>query len=81
KMKPYKAAGNDGLSNSIFTHCRECLVHKLTKLFRATFNLKHYPKEWQESLTIALRKDGKPDYSKAKAYQPITLLAAITKIL
>lgn len=81
KMKPYKAAGNDGLSNSIFTHCRECLVKKLTKLFRATFALKHYPKEWQESLTIMLRKDGKPDYSKTKAYRPITLLAAIAKIL
>lgn len=80
-MKPFKAAGKDELSNSIFTHCREILVPKLTKTFRATFKLKHYPKEWQESLTIILRKDGKPDYSKAKAYRPITLLTAISKIL
>lgn len=46
KMKPYKAAGKDELSNSIFTHCRDCLVHKLTKIFRAAFKLKYYPKEW-----------------------------------
>ncbi|KZP03246.1 hypothetical protein FIBSPDRAFT_701407, partial [Athelia psychrophila] len=76
-----QAAGNDGLSNLLFIHCCECLVHKLTKIFRATFKLKHYPNEWQESLTIILCKDVKPDYSKSKAaYWPITLPVAITKI-
>ncbi|KZP26980.1 hypothetical protein FIBSPDRAFT_731366, partial [Athelia psychrophila] len=81
KIKPYKAAGIDGLSNSIFTHCRECLVPILTRIFRATFLLKHYPKVWQETLTAIIRKGGKTDCGIAKAYRPITLISAMAKIL
>ncbi|KZP08050.1 hypothetical protein FIBSPDRAFT_684737, partial [Athelia psychrophila] len=79
--KPYKAAGTDGMSNSMFTHCRACLIPMLTKIFRATFELQHYPKAWQETLTVLIRKEGKADYGKTKAYRPITLLPAMAKIL
>ncbi|KIM79463.1 hypothetical protein PILCRDRAFT_10300 [Piloderma croceum F 1598] len=37
-------------------------------LYRATFWLKHYPKRWQEYITIVLRKPGKLDYSNPKAH-------------
>jgi len=46
KLKPYKAPGPDGISNSVFTHCADLLTPWLGKLFRATFRLNHYPNEW-----------------------------------
>jgi len=32
-------------------------------------------------MTIILRKPGKPDYTKAKAYQPIALESALGKVM
>ena len=34
---------------------------------------------WKEARIVALRKPSKPDYSKAKAYRPISLLQTISK--
>lgn len=38
-------------------------------------------KAWQETLTVLIRKEGKADYGKTKAYRPVTLLPAMAKIL
>jgi hypothetical protein len=76
-----KAPGPNQISNSVYTHCTDILVPYLGKLYRATFCLKHYPKWWKLYSTIVLRKPGKPDYSLAKAYRPITLLDTMAKIL
>jgi len=81
KLKPYKAAGPDGIPNAVFTHCRETLVPWLGKLFRATFSLKYYPHAWKIFDTHVIRKPGKADYTVAKSYRPIALLKTMPKIL
>jgi hypothetical protein len=81
KLKLYKAPGPNQISNSVYTHCADILVPFLGRLFRATFHLKHYPECWKLYSTVVIRKPGKPDYSIAKAYQPIALLDTMAKIL
>ena len=56
KLKPYKALGPDGISNSVFTHCANLLVPWLGKLFRATFHLRYYPDTWKIYDTMVIRK-------------------------
>ncbi|KII88886.1 hypothetical protein PLICRDRAFT_83129, partial [Plicaturopsis crispa FD-325 SS-3] len=80
KLHPYKAPGVDETSNSVFTHCKQFLVPHMGPIIRATFQLEHYPHEWQISETVALRKPGKPDYSAPKAFRPIALLNSFAKI-
>ena len=81
RLKPHKGTGPDRHSNSLYIHCRKLLVPHLGPYYRATFNLKYYPKEWKTSTTAVLCKPGKPDYSLPKAFRPITLLNSIAKIL
>jgi hypothetical protein len=47
RLKPYKAPGPDGISNSVFTHCTDVLVPWLGRLFRATFHLCYYLNTWK----------------------------------
>ncbi|KAH7918416.1 hypothetical protein BV22DRAFT_978632, partial [Leucogyrophana mollusca] len=54
KLSPYKAPGPNGISNSVFTHCAETLIPYMGPLFRATFTLGVYPREWKLSATIVL---------------------------
>ena len=39
-----------------------------------------YPTEWRESITVVLRKPGKPSYEDPRAYQPIALLNTLGKL-
>jgi hypothetical protein len=80
-LKPYKGTGPDRHSNSLHIHCRKLFVPHLGPYYRATFNLKHYPKGWKTSTTSVLRKPDKPDYTIPKAHRPITQLNSIAKIL
>ncbi|KZP11272.1 hypothetical protein FIBSPDRAFT_697808, partial [Athelia psychrophila] len=54
KLSPYKAPGNDGIPNAVYTHCRETLIPVLLRIYRATDKLKHYPAKWKETTTIPL---------------------------
>ncbi|QRV81841.1 RNA-directed DNA polymerase from mobile element jockey [Ceratobasidium sp. AG-Ba] len=81
KLEPYKAPGPDGIPNCVFINCADVLVPLLIPLYQATFTLKYYPQAWRESITVVLRKPGKPDYSKPNAYRPIALLNVISKLL
>ena len=40
-----------------------------------------YYDQWQEFMTVVLRKPGKPNYETPKAYWPITLISMMAKIL
>lgn len=80
KMKPYKAGGNDGFVNAIFTHCREALVPTLTRIGRATFKLKYWPNQWKISTTLVLRKPGKANYRLAKAWRPVKLIVTFSNM-
>jgi len=45
------------------------------------FKLGIYPDCWKDSVMIVLRKPTKPDYTTPNAYQPITLLNTMAKVL
>ena len=58
----------------------KAIVTHLYFIFRAIFELETYPSEWKESITVVLRKPGKPSYQEPKAYRPIALLNTIGKL-
>ncbi len=76
-----KAPGPNGIGNVIFKQCQSLLTLHLGPIFRATFNMHHYPQVWKESKTVILQKPNKPDYTTPKAYRPIALLDTMSKIL
>jgi hypothetical protein len=71
----------NGIPNSVLTNCSDILTPYLGPIFRATFDLEHYPKQWKKYITVAVRKPGKPDYTIANAYRPIALLDTMAKVL
>src|SRR5271168_2650149 len=81
RLKPHKAPGMNGIPNSILTNCADILTPYLGPIFRATFDLEHYPKQWKKYITVAVRKPGKPDYTIANAYRPIALFDTMAKVL
>jgi hypothetical protein len=48
-------------------------------LYQASYQLAYTPKSWRAAKVITLRKPGKPDYTKPKAFRPISLLPTISK--
>ena len=54
------------------------MKHSLTD--STSFKLNVYPDEWRESITVVLRKPGKPSYADPKAYRPIALLNTLGKL-
>ena len=76
----YKAPGPDRIANIVFKRGTSLTDH-LLPLFNAVFMLKTYYEPWRESITVILRKPGKPDYSIPKAYRPIALLNTTAKLL
>src|SRR5882724_3551040 len=81
RTSPHKALGPDSIPNSIYLKCSNLLVPHLGPIYRATFNISVYPKEWQDSSTVVLRKPGKSNYTKPGAYRPIALINSVAKIL
>jgi len=79
-LSPYKAPGPDGVANIVFQQC-QVLIDYLLPIFNAAINLRTYYNPWRESITVILRKPGKPDYSVPKAYRPIALLNTTAKLL
>ena len=67
-ISAHKVPGMDSIPNSVYSKCSDLLVPHLGPIYRATFNISIYPKEWQDSSTIVLRKPGKSDYTKSGAY-------------
>ena len=81
RLHPFKAPGMNGISNAVLINCERLLTPFLGPIFRATFDLEHYPSQWKRYVTAAIRKPGKPDYTVPNAYRPIALLDTASKIL
>ena len=80
KLDAYKAPGPDGVPNVVLKKAINTLINHFYFIFRAIFELDVYPDEWKESITIVLRKPGKPSYEEPKAYRPIALLNTLGKL-
>ena len=81
RLKPYKAPGPDGIPNIVLTKCADLLVDRLWHIFAAIWDRGLYYHPWKESITIVLRKPGKPKYDTPKAYRPIALLNTLGKVM
>ena len=43
--------------------------------------LGYHPKIWKEAIIMVIPKPNKPDYTKPRAYRPISLLKVTSKVL
>ena len=81
KPAPNKAPGPDKVSNRVLQHALPNIERHLQLLMQASLDLGHFPRPFKETRTVVLRKPGKPDYTKSKAYRPIALENTIGKVL
>ena len=81
RLSPYKAYGSDDIANVVLQRCLDLIILHLLHIFQATLKLGADYGPWKESITVVLRKPGKPNYEMPKAYWPIVLLSTIAKVL
>jgi hypothetical protein len=55
--------------------------HQVLALFRASLEEGKLPDQWRHAKIIPLKKSDKEDYTVAKAWRPISLLATLGKVL
>ena len=53
----------------------------LTNVFNACISLGHHLARWREAVVTVIPKPDKPDYSRAKAHRPISLLENMSKLM
>ena len=76
-----KAPGEDGIPNLILKLLIDSLLPHLYRIFNKCLDTGFCPTHFRSSITVVLRKLGKPDYTTAKAYRPIALLNTLRKAL
>jgi hypothetical protein len=81
RAAPNKAPGTDDITNGILHQTIDILLPKLHKLFNACLQIGYCPAHFKETITVALRKRGKDDYTQPKSYRPIALLNTLGKAL
>ena len=81
QLAPDKAPGPDGISNRVLKHVLPVIENHLQTLMQASINRGHFPKPFKVTTTVVLRKPGKSDYTKAKAYRPIALENTLGKVM
>jgi len=78
---PYKAPGMDDLPAIVWQKLWPELGEHIFKLFELSLVLGRIPDSWRVARIVPLRKPGKPNYTVAKAYRPISLLSTLGKAM
>lgn len=81
KASPNKIPGADNITNRVLQQTMSVTLPVLHKLFNACLRIGYCPKHFKESITVALRKPDKKDYTQPKSYRPIALLNTLGKAL
>jgi hypothetical protein len=79
--KSWKAPGEDGLLVVVWKEIWPAVKHHVLALFCALLEEGLLPSQWRHAKIIPLKKPGKEDYTIAKAWRPISLLATLGKVL
>jgi hypothetical protein len=79
--KSWKAPGEDGLPVIVWKMTWPTVKDRVLDLFQASLERGTLPRQWRHAKIIPLKKPNKENYSIAKAWRPISLLATLGKIL
>ena len=81
RLKPDKAPGPDAIPNRALKMAEPMLEPILPGVFNACIRLGYQPMHFKDSITVALRKPNKGDYTQPRSYRPVALLNTLGKIL
>lgn len=81
QANPRKAPGIDGVNFGVWQRLLPHTVRWMQVIFQASIHLGYVPRSWKVASIVVIRKPSKPDYTKPKAYRPISLLRTMAKTL
>lgn len=81
KTKPWKAAGEDGLPAGVWRQVWPVVKESVRHLFQTFLDSGILPWQWKVAKIVPLKKANKDDYTRAKAWRPISLLSTLEKLL
>ena len=78
-LRPKKAPGHDGVTNSMIKQLPCHCIHHLTTIYNSALNLQYFPESWKRAQVITFPKPGKdPKFPQNR--RPISLLDCLGKI-
>ena len=78
-LKPYKAAGPDGIPTYILRSAAEELSPILSRIYQSSLDTESVPSDWREALIVPLFNKGFKHI--ASNYRPVSLTSVACKVL